>query len=88
MITSLIPGADINTERTYAIVVGPPVMYQYVIEELLKKDVPENQIFVSFERHMKCGVGHCGHCQIGSIYCCKDGPVFLYSEIKNNIEAL
>ena len=88
LITSLIPGTDIVSERTYAIAVGPPIMYKYVIQELLKKGVPENQIFVSFERHMKCGVGHCGHCQIGSIYCCKNGPVFLYSAIKNNIEAL
>ena len=73
---------------TYGIVVGPPVMYKYVISELLKKNVPESQIYVSFERHMKCGVGHCGHCQIGSLYCCKDGPVFNYGKIKDNIEAL
>jgi sulfhydrogenase subunit gamma (sulfur reductase) len=88
VITTLIPGTDIRSDNTYAIVVGPPVMYKYVINELLKKDLPEDHIFVSFERHMKCGVGHCGHCQIGSIYCCKNGPVFLYSKIRDNIEAL
>ena len=87
LITSLIPGVDINS-GTYAIAVGPPVMYKFVIAELLKKGMPESQIYVSFERHMKCGVGHCGHCQIGSIYCCKNGPVFQYSAMKNNIEAL
>lgn len=87
LITSLIPGTDIGS-GTYAVVVGPPVMYTYVIEELLKKGLPESRIYVSFERHMKCGVGHCGHCQMGSIYCCKEGPVFQYSAIKNNIEAL
>lgn len=88
LITSLIPGVTLDSDKTYGIVVGPPVMYKYVIAELLKKNVPESQIYVSFERHMKCGVGHCGHCQIGSLYCCKDGPVFNYGKIKDNIEAL
>ena len=88
LITTLIPGADIDSGRTSAVVVGPPVMYKYVIRELLKKDIPDDRIYLSLERHMKCGVGHCGHCQIGSLYCCKNGPVFSYAEIKNNIEAL
>ena len=88
LITSLITGLDLDSDMTYAITVGPPIMYKYVITELLKKNIPESQIYVSFERHMKCGVGHCGHCQIGSLYCCKDGPVFNYGKIKNNIEAL
>ena len=88
LITSLIPGISLDSDMTYGIVVGPPVMYKYVISELLKKKVPESQIYVSFERHMKCGIGHCGHCQIGSLYCCKDGPVFNYGMIKDNIEAL
>ena len=88
LITSLIPGVTLDSDKTYGIVVGPPVMYKYVIAELIKKNVPESQIYVSFERHMKCGIGHCGHCQIGSLYCCKDGPVFNYGKIKDNIEAL
>jgi sulfhydrogenase subunit gamma (sulfur reductase) len=88
LITSLIPGVDLDSKRTFAIVVGPPVMYKYVLDELLKKKIPEGQIYLSFERHMKCGVGHCGHCQLGSMYCCKNGPVFAYEKIKNNIEAL
>jgi len=88
LITSLIPGINLDRQRTFAIAVGPPVMYKYVIAELLKKDIPERQIYVSFERHMKCGVGHCGHCQIGGLYCCKNGPVFSYGKVKDNIEAL
>jgi sulfhydrogenase subunit gamma (sulfur reductase) len=86
-VASLIPGSDIDSGNTYAVTVGPPVMYKSVLKELLAKGVPDSQIYLSFERHMKCGVGHCGHCQLGPIYCCKDGPVFQYSEIKNNIEA-
>ncbi len=88
LITSLIPGVNLDSERTFAVVVGPPVMYKFVIKELLKKDIPENQIFLSLERHMKCGVGKCGHCQIGEYYCCQHGPVFSYDKIKDNVEAL
>lgn len=88
LITSLIPGVNLNPDRTFAVVVGPPIMYKFVLKELLKKDIPERQIILSLERHMKCGVGKCGHCQIGDKYCCQDGPVFSYDEIKDNIEAL
>lgn len=83
LITEMIPGLDIIPDRTYSIVVGPPVMYKFVIKELLAKKIPESQIHVSLERHMKCGLGKCGHCQIHSIYCCQDGPVFRYDFIKN-----
>jgi sulfite reductase subunit B len=88
LITSLIPGVTIYPERTFAVVVGPPVMYRFVIQELLKKGIPERHILLSLERHMKCGVGKCGHCQIGGYYCCQNGPVFAYDKIKNIEEAL
>jgi len=88
LITSLIPGVNLEPVRTFSVVVGPPIMYKFVISELLKKGIPEQQIILSLERHMKCGVAKCGHCQIGKYYCCKDGPVFSYDQIKNNIEAL
>ena len=88
LITSLIPGVDIDPANTIAVVVGPPIMYKFVIAELLTKQIPSQKIFVSLERHMKCGVGKCGHCQIGKVYCCTDGPIFSYEEIKNEYEAL
>lgn len=88
VITTLIPGVDLDPTRTFAVVTGPPIMYKFVIKELLEKEIPTDQIFLSLERHMKCGVGKCGHCQIGNVYCCQDGPVFSYNQIKNNIEAL
>ncbi|MBF0327677.1 MAG: FAD/NAD(P)-binding protein [Nitrospirae bacterium] len=87
-ITTLLPGVHLETERTFAIVVGPPVMYKFVLRELIKKNIPENQIILSFERHMKCGMGKCGRCQIQNLYCCQDGPVFNYADIKNMSEAL
>jgi len=88
LITSLIPGISLVPERTFALVIGPPVMYKYVIAELLKKEIPERQIIISLERHMKCGLGKCGHCQINNLYCCQDGPVFSYDKIKNIKESI
>ncbi len=87
MITTLIPPLDVDPTNTAALIVGPPVMFKFVIAELEKKKVPESRVVVSLERMMKCGVGKCGHCAIGDRYCCTDGPVFPYSEIKNNREA-
>jgi sulfhydrogenase subunit gamma (sulfur reductase) len=88
LITSLIPGVHLDPERTFAIVVGPPVMFRFVMKELLAKNIPESQVLVSLERHMKCGMGKCGHCQIEDYYCCTDGPVFKYRDIKHIKEAL
>jgi len=85
LITTLIPGIHIMPERTFSVVVGPPIMYKFVINELLKKNIPEKHIILSLERHMKCGMGKCGHCQIDhpkNYYCCKDGPTFSYDEVK------
>ncbi|MGD0281374.1 MAG: FAD/NAD(P)-binding protein [Dissulfurispiraceae bacterium] len=87
LITTLIPGVHLEPERTFAVVVGPPVMYKFVIKELLAKNIPGRQILVSLERHMKCGLGKCGHCQIQHLYTCQDGPVFNYEEIKYLKEA-
>jgi len=87
VITTLIPQVRFNARTTTAIVVGPPVMYKFVLSELLKLGMPERQILVSLERRMKCGVGTCGHCQMHGIYVCKEGPVFNYTEIKGLPEA-
>ncbi len=83
LITSLIPGVDLNPARTYGVVVGPPIMYKFVIAELLKKHIPDHQIILSLERRMRCGLGKCGHCQIEGVYVCQSGPVFDYSQIKD-----
>ncbi|MCK5582991.1 MAG: FAD/NAD(P)-binding protein [Elusimicrobiales bacterium] len=86
LITTLIPGLEIDPAKTYAVVVGPPIMYKFVIAELLKKEIPTTQIILSLERHMKCGMGKCGHCQIDhpkNYYCCKDGPTFTYEQVKD-----
>lgn len=88
VITNLIPGVDLDPNKTYAVVVGPPIMYKFVIKELIQKGIPNKQIILSLERRMKCGLGKCGHCQINNLYVCKDGPVFTYADIKGAEEAL
>ena len=88
VITTLIPDLNINVKKAYAVVVGPPIMYKFVIKALKEKKVPDNHIIVSLERRMKCGVGKCGHCQINNVYVCQDGPVFNYADIKDLSEAL
>ena len=82
LITTLIPGVDINPSRTYGIVVGPPIMYKFVIVKLLEKKIPDHQIIVSLERRMRCGLGKCGHCQIEGVYVCQSGQVFTYDDLK------
>lgn len=64
----------IDPSNTFGALCGPPVMYRFVVQEMRKKDIPYDRIYMSFERHMKCGVGKCGHCQVGHQYCCIDGP--------------
>jgi NAD(P)H-flavin reductase len=81
VITTLFPQVDIEANNTTALVVGPPVMYRYVVGECLKKGITKDQILISLERRMKCGIGFCGHCQIDNVYVCQDGPVFSYEEL-------
>ncbi|GAB4477117.1 MAG: FAD/NAD(P)-binding protein [Anaerolineae bacterium] len=88
LITELLKGLRANPRNTVAVVVGPPAMYRFVIRELLELKIPDGNIWLSFERRMKCGVGKCGHCQLNHIYTCQVGPSFPYSEIKHLEEAL
>lgn len=90
VITTLLPKVEssINPKETYAIIVGPPVMYKYVIMGLHDMEFADDHIIVSLERRMKCGVGKCGHCQMDNRYVCQDGPVFYFDEIKHLKEAI
>lgn len=88
VITTLFPKISVNPRNTIAITEGPPIMYRFVLMELLGKGIPEGQIWLSLERRMKCGVGKCGHCQINVLYCCQNGPSFSYAQIKGVEEAL
>jgi sulfite reductase subunit B len=88
VITTLIPRIDIDPNKTQAIIVGPPIMYRFVISELKSRRMPEKNIWMSLERRMKCGLGKCGHCQMNQVYVCQDGPVFNYSDLRNMPEAI
>ena len=87
LVTKYIPQLNIeNIDNMSAIVVGPPMMMKFTVEEFLKRDIAENDIWVSYERKMCCGVGKCGHCKMDDTYICIDGPVFDYSYAKNLID--
>ena len=83
LVTQAFNNLVLDASNTYAAICGPPIMYKFVIEEMRKKGISYDHIYLSFERHMKCGMGKCGHCQIGHQYTCIDGPVFNYWEAKN-----
>ena len=88
VITTLIPKVKIDPKKTMAITVGPPIMYRFVTVELKKLDLADDNIIMSLERRMKCGIGKCGHCQINGVYVCQEGPVFSLAQLRNLREAI
>ena len=87
MVTTYIPDLPLtDIPNTVFITVGPPVMIKFTIMEILKRNVPEENIWISHERKMCCGLGKCGHCNMDGTYICLDGPVFYYAEGKDLID--
>ena len=76
VVTRLIARAAFDPARTIAMLCGPEVMMRFAAAALRERGVAAGAIWVSLERSMKCGVGHCGHCQLGRLLICRDGPVF------------
>lgn len=66
-------------DLTQAIVVGPPIMIKFTVQMLRDRGFAPEQIWVDYERRMACSVGKCGHCRMGEVYVCVDGPVFNYA---------
>jgi NAD(P)H-flavin reductase len=81
VVTKLVPRAPYEPPNAAAFVCGPEIMMRFTGQELASRGVAPDQIFVSMERNMKCGVGFCGHCQFATKLVCRDGPVFPYSEV-------
>ncbi|MCG2758149.1 MAG: FAD/NAD(P)-binding protein [Desulfobacteraceae bacterium] len=81
-VTNLWEKIEISPLNTKTIICGPPVMIPYVVFDLLKMGFAEEDIISTLERNMKCGVGKCSHCTLGSKFTCIDGPVFTYNEMK------
>lgn len=88
VITTLFPKITVDPRSTVAVTVGPPIMYRFVLKELLSKGIRDERIYLSLERRMKCGLGKCGHCQINNVYVCQEGPVFSYTRLKELPEAI
>jgi len=82
LVTTLIPRVKFDPYHTVALVCGPELMLRFTVLELHKCGIEHKDIYISMERNMKCGIGHCGHCQCGPFFVCKDGPVFSYEEIR------
>ncbi|HEX6662628.1 MAG TPA: FAD/NAD(P)-binding protein [Gaiellaceae bacterium] len=76
VVPKLIDGARFDPAATTVFIVGPEIMMRFSAQALLDRGVPPSRIFVSMERNMQCGVGHCGHCQLGPTLICRDGPVY------------
>jgi NAD(P)H-flavin reductase len=72
----------VDPRNTVILTCGPEIMIRFVIFEALARRVPPERIFVSLERNMKCGLGSCGHCQLGPYFVCKDGPVFSFDQLQ------
>jgi anaerobic sulfite reductase subunit B len=82
LVTTLIPEADVESAATVAFICGPEVMMRFVAQALITRGVPAHRVRVSLERSMRCGVGWCGHCQLGPLLVCRDGPVLDYAQVE------
>lgn len=86
VITTLVPKVELDPVNTITAICGPPIMYKFVLISLMERNIPKDNIYMSLERRMKCGVGKCGHCQMGGVYVCQSGPVFKYADVEHNEE--
>jgi NAD(P)H-flavin reductase len=79
VVPQLVSRAVFDPETAAAFVCGPEVMMRFAVQALLARGIAAERIAVSLERNMRCGVGHCGHCQLGPTLICRDGPVYDYA---------
>jgi len=82
VVTELFERVPINAERTLVLMCGPEIMMRLGVPILMKRGIPATAVYVSLERHMECGIGLCGHCQMGPYFLCKDGPVMRYDRVE------
>ncbi|MBA7558988.1 Anaerobic sulfite reductase subunit B [subsurface metagenome] len=88
VVTELFGKTDLNPDNTLVAICGPSIMMKFATARLIDIGFDENQIFLSLERRMQCGIGMCGHCMIGQKRVCLDGPVFAYKDVKDTLERL
>jgi NAD(P)H-flavin reductase len=83
VVTTILKPDDVKIANAVAVVCGPPIMMKFATLKLLEFGFRPEQIYLSMEKNMSCGIGLCGHCMLGKYYVCKDGPVFTYAQIKD-----
>lgn len=81
LVTALIPRSPFDPRNAVAMVCGPEPMMTAAATALVRRNVPRERLWLSMERNMKCAIGHCGHCQLGPLFVCRDGPVFRLDRI-------
>lgn len=81
LVTEFLEEPDLDPAGTVAFICGPEVMMRFVARKLIQAGYPASRIYLGMERRMRCGTAHCGHCQIGARFVCRDGPVFAYADI-------
>lgn len=84
VVTRLIARSRFDPDDTTVMTCGPEVMMRFVVAQLRKDEVPEENIYVSMERSMRCAVGLCGHCQWGRTLVCRDGPVYAFDTVRDH----
>jgi NAD(P)H-flavin reductase len=82
VVTRLIARAKVDGPASAALTCGPEVMMRFTVNGLRDVGVDMDRIYGSMERNMQCGIGHCGHCQLGPSLVCRDGPVYRWSELE------
>jgi len=82
VVTVLLDDVKIAPAKSVGVVCGPPIMMRFGTLKLIEMGFPDENIYLSMEKNMSCGVGKCGHCRLGPFYVCKDGPVFTYAQLK------
>ena len=86
VVTKLVSSARFDPDSAVALVCGPEIMMRFAAQALLERGIPPERVFLSMERNMRCGLGHCGHCQLGPTLICRDGPIYSYAEIARLME--
>ena len=82
LVTTILKDLPVDLKKAVSIVCGPPIMMKFATLKLLDFGFKPQDIYLSMEKNMSCGLGKCGHCRIGKYYVCKDGPVFTYEQLK------
>ena len=81
VVPKLVGRAGFDPRDAIALVVGPEIMMHFAIDALVERGIDADRIYVSMERNMRCGLGHCGHCQLGPTLICRDGPVYTAGQV-------